>query len=92
MKWIYDLSFEQLKEEMSTVNIKKFVADQIFSWIYAKNIQDMTQWTNISKTNRQILANLYDTTLNTILKINEDQEGTKKSWWNCKINIRLKRS
>jgi 23S rRNA (adenine2503-C2)-methyltransferase len=78
MKWIYDLSVDRLKEEMSAVNIKKFVVDQIFSWIYAKNIQDMTQWINISKTNRQILANLYDTTLNTILKINEDQEGTKK--------------
>lgn len=78
MKWIYNLSVDRLKEEMSAVNIKLFVADQVFSWIYAKNIQDMNQWTNISKTNRQILAKIYDTTLNTILKINEDQEGTKK--------------
>ena len=78
MKWIYDLSVDRLKEEMNAVNIKKFVADQIFSWIYAKNIQDITQWTNISKTNRQILANLYDTTLDTILKINEGPGGTKK--------------
>ncbi|MGD2087665.1 MAG: 23S rRNA (adenine(2503)-C(2))-methyltransferase RlmN [Candidatus Aminicenantes bacterium] len=78
MKWIYNLPVDRLKEEMSAVNIKKFVAHQIFSWIYAKNIQDINQWTNISKTNRQILANLYDTTLNPILKISEDQEGTKK--------------
>jgi adenine C2-methylase RlmN of 23S rRNA A2503 and tRNA A37 len=76
MKWIYDLSVDRLKEEMNAVNIKKFVAEQIFSWIYAKNIQDINQWTNISKTNQQILANLYDTTLDTFLK----------------INIRLKRS
>jgi 23S rRNA (adenine2503-C2)-methyltransferase len=78
MKWIYDLSVDRIKEEMNAVNIKKFVADQIFSWIYAKNIQDINQWTNISKANQQILANFYDTTLDTILKINEDQEGTKK--------------
>jgi 23S rRNA (adenine2503-C2)-methyltransferase len=78
MKWIYDLSVDRLKEEMNAVNIKKFVADQIFSWIYAKNIQDINQWTNISKANQKILANLYDTTLDTILKINEDPEGTKK--------------
>jgi 23S rRNA (adenine2503-C2)-methyltransferase len=78
MKWIYDLSVDRLKEELSAVNIKNFVAGQIFSWIYAKNIQDMTQWTNISKANRQILANLYDTTLNTVLKITGDQKGTKK--------------
>jgi len=78
MKWIYDLSVDRLREEMSAIHIKKFVADQIFSWIYAKNIQDINLWNNIGKTNRQILANLYDTTLNTILKITEDQEGTKK--------------
>jgi 23S rRNA (adenine2503-C2)-methyltransferase len=78
MKWIYDLPVDQLKEELSAVNIKIFVADQIFSWIYAKNIQDINQWTNISKANREILPMLYDTRLNTILEINEDQEGTKK--------------
>jgi len=36
MKWIYDLSYEQLKEEISRIHTKKFVADQVFQWIYEK--------------------------------------------------------
>ncbi len=78
MKWIYDLSYEQLKEEIIGIHIKKFVADQVFQWIYEKNLQTIDAWSNISKTNRNILSKQYDTTLNKTIEVEEDQQGTKK--------------
>ena len=78
MKWIYDLSFAQLKEEVTALNLKAYTADQIFSWLYAKNVQDINQWSNIGKTSRLILSETYDTSLNPILEVNADRSGTKK--------------
>ena len=78
MKWIYDLSYDQLKEELTAANFKKFAADQVFQWIYAKNLQDTAKWSNISKAHREILSGLYDTGLNKILDIKKDPQGTKK--------------
>jgi 23S rRNA (adenine2503-C2)-methyltransferase len=78
MKWIYDLTYEQLKEEITAFDIKKFIVDQIFQWIYQKNVQDILAWTNISKTNQHLLAKKFDTSLNKIITKTGDQQGTKK--------------
>lgn len=78
MKWIFDLTFEQLKEEITAAGIKKFTAAQIFQWLYEKNIQDINAWSNIGKTTRAALAKQYDTTLNKIIAIKEDNAGAKK--------------
>jgi 23S rRNA (adenine(2503)-C(2))-methyltransferase len=78
MKWIYDLSYDQLKEEIGTAKLKKYTTDQVFQWLYRKNIQDTDKWTNLSKTSRDTLSGCFDTRLNTVLNIFEDQEGTKK--------------
>ncbi|HLP49115.1 MAG TPA: 23S rRNA (adenine(2503)-C(2))-methyltransferase RlmN [Candidatus Kapabacteria bacterium] len=78
MKWIYDLTYEQLKEEITAAGIKKFTVDQVFQWLYQKNVQDIFAWTNISKTNQHILARKFDTSLNKIITKIEDQQGTKK--------------
>jgi 23S rRNA (adenine2503-C2)-methyltransferase len=78
MKWIYDLAYGQLKEEILAIGLKKFAVDQLFQWLYEKNARDINTWTNISKTNRERLAKKYDTSLNRTIDIKEDQEGTKK--------------
>jgi 23S rRNA (adenine(2503)-C(2))-methyltransferase len=78
MKWIYDLSYQQLEGEITAANLKKFTADQVFQWLYHKNIQDIDKWTNLSKTNRELLSKHYNTRLNAVPDIVEDQEGTKK--------------
>jgi len=75
---MYDLSYEELKKEITAANFKKFAADQVFQWLYAKNILDIGKWSNISKTNRERLSKHYDTGLNTILDIKKDPQGTKK--------------
>jgi len=78
MKWIYDLTFDELKEEVTALNLKSFTAIQIFSWLYAKNLQDFNLWTNISKSNRLTLADNFDISLNSILEVYQDGSGTKK--------------
>jgi 23S rRNA (adenine2503-C2)-methyltransferase len=78
MKWIYDLAYGQLKEEILAIGLKKFTADQMFQWLYEKNTRDINAWTNISKTAREMLTKKYDTSLNRTIDIKEDQEGTKK--------------
>lgn len=78
MKWIYDLSYDQLAAEFSAGGLKKFVTDQVFQWLYLKNNQDIDQWSNISKENRAFLAEQYSTALNTLLDCQADDHGTRK--------------
>ena len=89
MKWIYDLSYEQLKEEISRIHTKQFVADQVFQWIYEKNIQTVETWSNISKTNRNLFSKQYDTALNKTIDIEKDQQGTKKILFELKDQKRI---
>ncbi len=78
MKWIYDLAYDQLKEEITAIGIKNFVIDQVFKWIYEKNLQTINAWSNVSKINREILSKRYDTKLIKTIDVKEDQQGTKK--------------
>lgn len=78
MKRIYDLGYEQLQEEFLNLGMKKFTAQQVFQWLYGKNQQDIHEWTNISKTNREILLKNFDTSLDPVEQVTEDSEGTGK--------------
>ncbi|MCP5047423.1 MAG: 23S rRNA (adenine(2503)-C(2))-methyltransferase RlmN, partial [bacterium] len=78
MKWIYNLPYDRLTEEVTASGLKKFAAHQVFQWLYEKNEQDIDQWTNISKANRELLSQSYNTCLNTVLAETKDDQGTKK--------------
>ncbi len=78
MKWIYDLTYDQLKEEITALGLKTFTVDQVFQWLYEKNNQDINTWSNIAKTNRAVLADQYDTVLDNIVGYDEDDQGTQK--------------
>jgi len=78
MKLIYESSYDELKNELASAGLKTFAADQVFQWIYGKNIQDINEWSNISKPNREILSNLFDTRLITVLNTSTDTHNTKK--------------
>ncbi len=55
MKSIYDLDIEELEEYFLSINDKKFHANQLFSWLYEKKINDIDQMTNIKKETRDRL-------------------------------------
>jgi len=78
MKWIYDLSYDEFKEEILALNFQHYVADQVFQWLYAKNKLDMSLWSNVGKNNKITLAEHFDFSLNTILAESSDGEGTRK--------------
>ncbi|MCP5107763.1 MAG: 23S rRNA (adenine(2503)-C(2))-methyltransferase RlmN, partial [bacterium] len=78
LKWINELTHGLLTEEMLQCGMKRFTADQVFPWIYDKNIRDIDAWFNISKPNRKILSQKYNTALNGVVRETGDQEGTKK--------------
>lgn len=56
---IYSLTLEELKEILIKNNIKSFVADQIYDWIYKNNVQSFEEMTNISKQNINLLNSLF---------------------------------
>ena len=78
MKWIYDLSLNELKNEIVTLGLREFISDQVFQWIYQKNVQNIKLWSNISKYNRELFLKQYSTLLNKLIDKREDNHGTKK--------------
>jgi len=78
MSWIYELSIIELKSELEQLNLKNFVADQIFQWLYQKGNRNIDGWSNLSKANRNILKKKYEVHLNPVVESREDGEGTKK--------------
>ncbi|MGE5341170.1 MAG: 23S rRNA (adenine(2503)-C(2))-methyltransferase RlmN [Candidatus Omnitrophota bacterium] len=89
MKWIYDLPYDELKEELTQTNFKKFVADQIVQWLYNKNNPEIDQWSNISKTDRERLAQSFNTRFSTVLTIAKDDEETRKFLIQLEDNQRI---
>ena len=78
LKWIYDLSYEELEKDIAHLYLPRFVADQVCRWLYEKNINDIACWSNISKKNRETLSQTYDIRLNKVLEVQADREGNRK--------------
>jgi 23S rRNA (adenine2503-C2)-methyltransferase len=78
MSWIYEFTLNDLISELRLFNIKDYVANQIFQWVYQKGIRDIDLWTNLSKVNRDFLKGKYEVHLNPVIESREDGLGTKK--------------
>lgn len=89
MKWIYDLSYGELKHELTALGLKAFAADQVFLWLYGKNVPQIDAWSNVSKSNRQQLPQYFDTSQLTVLTENRDDEGTAKFLFQLADNHRI---
>ena len=57
MKSIFDYKLSDLIEYCERIGYKKFVAKQLFEWIYQKRVFDYTQMTNIKKELQDKLSN-----------------------------------
>ncbi len=75
---IYNLSLEALKSELAELDIKPYVANQIFSWLYNKLEPEISRWTNISRKNQELLRSRFDTRLSRTEKVETDSSGTRK--------------
>ena len=47
---IKSLQLDQLKEYITSLGAKAFVAGQIYTWLHEKNVDTFEEMTNISKT------------------------------------------
>ena len=56
---ILGLTLPELQEELVALGLKKFRAEQVFRWLYEKSAVDFEQMSNLSKDNRQLLAEHY---------------------------------
>lgn len=75
---ILDYQFNELEEILVSNNINKFVAKQIFDWIYKKGVNDFNLMTNIKKsTISWLIENFYFPNF-LIKKILESKDGTIK--------------
>ena len=86
MNWIYDYSYEELKLAFKELGFQAFVTDQVFLWLYLKNIQDIDHWSNISIKNREKIRNHFNTGLLPVKKLEKDEHGTHKFLFSLQDN------
>jgi len=69
MRDIKSLTLAELQEEMEQIGDKKFRANQIFSWLHEKLVDDISQMTNISKELQKKIRTDYEWTRLSIVQI-----------------------
>ncbi|ALA97295.1 ribosomal RNA large subunit methyltransferase N [Spiroplasma kunkelii CR2-3x] len=78
MTSIFGYQKEELQLDLVAHGFKKYLAEQIFDWIYVKNIYSFDEMTNISKTNRNKLQEYYTIEPLKIVVEQKSKDGTVK--------------
>ena len=76
--WMLERQLAELREELRAASFRDYVARQVFQWVYQKNNQDPSSWSNIAKANREKLDGLYDCRPRPVLERSGDEQGTRK--------------
>ena len=74
----FDLTLADLTQAMLEAGLSKFIASQLFDWVYKKKILDFERWTNVSKKTKQFLLDNYDFTVPEIIWDGHSKDGTRK--------------
>jgi 23S rRNA (adenine2503-C2)-methyltransferase len=77
MKNIYGLSLEEMENYFVEIGSKKFHAQQLFSWLYEKRIEDYSSVTNIKKELLEKIASEYSIDRLKIVDVQEDVDVCK---------------
>ncbi len=75
---LFSLTFDELVKFLDSHGAKKFVAKQIFEWIYHKFVFDHTQWTNVSDKVKGLLSENFDLTIPKVVWDGLSEDGTRK--------------
>lgn len=79
MNSIYSFTLQELKNELVKNDIKSFVADQIYNWIYVNHVTSFDEMKNISKDNIDKLKKIFFFEKMDIDKLQVDKsDGTVK--------------
>ena len=77
-KHLFGMTLDELKEVVRECGMPGFTAKQIADWLYKKKIRTIDEMTNISISNRNILAEKYDTGHSEPVEYQTSVDGTVK--------------
>ncbi len=77
-KRLLGMTVAELKEAVQVLGMPSFTAKQIAQWLYVKHATDIAQMTNISKQNRELLAQTYEVGSLAPLDCQRSKDGTVK--------------
>ncbi len=72
MKSIFNYPKNKLEQILLDNNLKKFVASQVYDWIYQKQEYNFDKFYNVSNQAKEFLKTNFNTTMITIEKVEED--------------------
>ncbi len=77
-KRLLGMTVAELKEAVQELGMPSFTVKQIAQWLYVKHATDIAQMTNISKQNRELLAQTYEVGSLAPLDCQRSKDGTVK--------------
>lgn len=77
-KRLLGMTVAELKEAVQELGMPSFTAKQIAQWLHVKHATDIAQMTNISKQNRELLAQTYEVGSLAPLDCQRSKDGTVK--------------
>ena len=72
------LTVDELKEVAGSLGMPAFTGKQIAGWIYEKGVASIDEMTNISKKNRELLAERYTVGRRDAIMVQTSVDGTRK--------------
>ena len=69
---------DEMRDEVTSLGMPAFTARQIAEWIYRKGVEDIGEMTNISKKNRELLAQRFVTGRSKAIAAQTSADGTRK--------------
>ena len=74
----YSLTLPEIEDLFTGLGKEKFRAQQVFKWVYEKNITDLEKMTNLSKAFREELSSIVDFSLPPVVDHRKSVDGTQK--------------
>ena len=78
MESIYNFTQTKLKERLIAKGFSGYAAEQIFNWLYKKNVESFKKMSSISAGQRQILSNKFCFSEFKLLKKQRSEDDTEK--------------
>ena len=75
---LFGKTLSELQQLVVDLGLPRFTAGQIADWLYKKQISSIDEMSNLSKKNRQLLEEKFETGLTAYTKVQISADGTKK--------------
>lgn len=75
---LFGKTLSELQQLVVDLGLPRFTAGQIADWLYKKQISSIAEMSNLSKKNRELLEEKFETGLTAYTKVQISADGTKK--------------